>query len=60
MVRKTTFLLNCKVDDGLRKYTGHKGDLSKVLNEAAQLWLDVKEGRIIVSSVQLVDGEKKQ
>lgn len=59
-MRKTTFLLNCKVDEGLRKYTGHKGDLSKVLNEAAQLWLDVKEGRISVSSVQLVDKEDKK
>jgi predicted DNA-binding protein len=42
-MKKTTFLLNCKLEERLRKYTGRKGDLSKILNEAIEQWLDKKE-----------------
>jgi hypothetical protein len=42
-MRTITFNLNCKLEERLRKYTGRKGDLSKVLNEAVEIWLDNRE-----------------
>jgi hypothetical protein len=45
-MRTITFNLNCNLENEIRKYTGRKGELSKVLNEAVKLWLDVKEGRM--------------
>lgn len=43
-MRQITFQLNCNLEERLRKYTGRKGELSKVLNEAVEMWLDRKEG----------------
>jgi hypothetical protein len=56
-MRQITFLLNCNIEERLRKYTGRKGDLSKILNEAVKLWLDQKEG--LVGCVQK-ENEGKQ
>jgi hypothetical protein len=42
-MRQITFLLNCNLEERLRKYTGRKGELSKVLNEAVEMWLKEKE-----------------
>jgi len=42
-MRNITFQLNCKLEERLRKYTGRKGDLSRVLNEAVEMWLNHKE-----------------
>lgn len=50
-MRQITFLLNCNQEERLRKYTGRKGDLSNILNEAVKLWLDNKEG--LVTCVQI-------
>jgi hypothetical protein len=42
-MRTITFNLNCNLEERLRKYTGRKGDLSKILNEAVEDWLNKKE-----------------
>lgn len=42
-MRKITFQLNCKLEERLRKHTGRKGELSKILNEAVEMWLNAKE-----------------
>jgi hypothetical protein len=42
-----TFNLNCKLEERLRKYTGRKGDLSKILNEAVEDWLNQKENQTV-------------
>lgn len=42
-MRKITFNLNCNLEERLRKYTGRKGSLSTILNEAVELWLNQKE-----------------
>ena len=54
-MRTITVNLNCKIEERLRKYTGRKGELSKIANEAFELWLDVREG---VKCVQLNKEEK--
>jgi hypothetical protein len=43
LMRTITFNLNCNLEERLRKYTGRKGDLSKILNEAVEDWLNKKE-----------------
>ena len=52
-MRTITFNLNCNLEERLRKHTGRKGDLSKVLNEAVEMWLNS------VECVQSNQGEKK-
>ena len=42
-MKTITFNLNCQLEERLRKYTGRKGQLSKILNEAVELWLNRKE-----------------
>jgi predicted DNA-binding protein len=42
-MKTITFNLNCQLEERLRKYTGRKGQLSKILNEAVELWLNQKE-----------------
>lgn len=58
MVKKVTVVLNCNIEERLRAYTGRKGELSKISNEAFALWLDVKEGKKIVNCVQTEEGKK--
>jgi hypothetical protein len=48
-MRTITVNLNCQIEERLRQYTGRKGDLSKIANEAFKLWLDQKEGLILVA-----------
>ena len=42
-MRTITFNLNCILEERLRKYTGRKGELSRILNEAVEDWLNKKE-----------------
>lgn len=57
-MRTITVNLNCQIEERLRKYTGRKGELSKIANEAFKLWLDQKEG--LVNCVQRENQEGKQ
>lgn len=52
-MRTITFNLNCNLEERLRKHTGRKGDLSRVLNEAVKMWLDN------IESVQVNEGKKE-
>lgn len=42
-MRKITFNLRCDLEEKIRKYTGRKGELSQLLNEAVEMWLQKKE-----------------
>ncbi len=58
-MRQITFQLRCDLEERLRKHTGRKGELSKVLNEAVKMWLDKEEGCIVPIFSEKKTEEKK-
>lgn len=51
---KITFNLNCDLEERLRHYTGRKGSLSTILNQAVELWLTQEKPIQSISSTDII------